>query len=303
VADNALTRLLSPAALARLKNLEYNARQRVEGAITGRHKSPYKGFSVEFAEHRQYVAGDDIKDLDWRVLGKSDRYYIKQYEEETNLRSYLLLDASGSMKYAGEARTSKFEYARGLAACMAYLLLHQQDAVGLFTYDKAVRKYIPPRTAANHLLNVLEEIERTVPGGETGLSPIWHDVAERIRRRGVVLIISDLFDDPKDLAGALQHLRYRRHEVVIFHVMAAEELEFPFRQWSQFVDLEAPANKIMVEPLQIRDEYLRQVRMFLDEIKQVCGSMTIDYVPMSTAEPYDKALAFYLGKRAAFKKR
>lgn len=299
--STAISRLLPPETLARLRNLEYAARQKVEGSITGRHKSPYKGFSVEFAEHRQYVPGDDIKDIDWKVLGKSDRYYIKQYDEETNLRSYLLLDASGSMRYRGRT-TSKFEYARGLAASMAYLLLHQQDSVGLFTYDTAVRHFIPPRQSAKHLMVLMEQLENLEPGGETALAPIWHDVAERIRRRGVVFVLSDLFDDPKALAPALQHLRYRKHEIVLFHIMAPEELEFPFRHWSEFRDLELEGNKLLVEPLAIRDEYLRQVKLFIEQLKEVAGSMQIDYVPLNTEEPYDRALSKFLSKRAAMKR-
>jgi uncharacterized protein (DUF58 family) len=301
MADNALTRLLPPDVLGRLRNLEFAARQRVEGGVTGRHKSPFKGFSVEFAEHRQYVAGDEIKDLDWKVLGKSDRYYIKQYDEETNLRSYMLLDASASMKYAG-AGMSKFRYARGLAACLSYLLLHQQDATGLVTYDKAIRRYIPPRTTAGHLMAVLEELDRTEPGGETSLAGIFHDIAERIKRRGVVVILSDLFDDIKALVPALQHLRYRKHEVILFHIMAPEELDFPFRNWSEFRNLEAADHKLMIEPLQIRDEYLRQLQSFLDELRRASGGMAIDYVQMTTADPYEKALAKFLAKRAAMKR-
>lgn len=302
MADNALTRLLSRETLARLRHLEYAARQKVAGSITGRHKSPYKGFSVEFAEHRQYVAGDEIKDLDWKVLGKTDRYYIKQYDEETNLRGHILLDASGSMKYAGDGLTkgmSKFEYGRGLAACMAYLLLHQQDAVGLFTFDTEIRKHIPPRTVANHLLVLMEELERTKPGGETGLAPILHDIAERIKRRGIVMIMSDLFDDPKALAAALQHLRFRRHEIILFHIMNPDELNFPFKAWSEFRNLEVDGHKLMIEPMQIRDEYLRQVRLYLEQLKTAAGSMQIDYVPLNTAEPYDKALSMFLSRRAA----
>jgi uncharacterized protein (DUF58 family) len=297
-------KLLDGPALAKIHKLELIARGVVEGFVSGRHKSPYKGFSVEFAEHRQYVPGDDIRDLDWRVYGKSDRYYIKQYIEETNLRSLILLDASGSMKYAGKLAAkrdgkvvSKFEYAQLLAASMAHLMIHQQDAVGLVTFDTKIRRYIPTRSRASHLRVLLQEMVDTKPGDETGLAPIFHDVAERAHRRGLIIIISDLFDDVEEIIKALHHFRYRKHEVMLLHVMAEEELSFPFEQVSIFRDLELAGRHVQLDPRGIRAEYLDQVRSFIQRLQTGCGQMHVDYVPMTTAQPFDVALAHYLAGR------
>ncbi len=293
--------LIDPEALVKLGRLELIARQVVEGFVSGKHRSPFKGFSVEFAEHREYTPGDDLRDLDWRVYARSDRYYVKQYEEETNLRAYLLLDASGSMRYAGDS-VSKFRYGQFLAATLAHLMLHQQDAVGLVTFDEALRRYIPPRSRPSHLHVLLEEMERTEPGGETSLSSVLHYVAERIRRRGLVVLISDCFDDVESLMSGLHHFRHRKHEVVLLHVMAREELTFPFRSWSQFRCLEDASTRLMLDPASVRDEYLREVSAFLDELKRRCGEMEIDYVQLDTSTPYDDALVRYLAFRQAWVK-
>jgi len=297
-------RLLDPEALAKVHRLELVARGAMEGFVSGRHKSPYKGFSVEFAEHRQYVPGDDTKDLDWRVYGKSDRYYIKQYIEETNLRSVILLDASGSMRYTGreaakhDGRTlSKFEYAQFLAATLTHLMIHQQDAVGLVTFDTKVRRYIPSRARVSHMRAILDELARTSPGEETALAPIFHDIAERAHRRGLIIIISDLFDDAEEILNALHHFRYRKHEVMILHVMAEEELTFPFDRWTLFRDLELDSRRVQLDPRSIRAEYLERVRQFVHRIEFGCGQMDIDYVPMSTRRSFDVVLAHYLANR------
>ena len=300
----AYMQLLDPQALAKVHRLELVARGVVEGFVAGRHKSPYKGFSVEFAEHRQYTPGDNIRDLDWRVYGKSDRYYIKQYIEETNLRSVILLDASGSMKYTGSQaarhdahRLSKFEYGQYLSASLAHLMIHQQDAVGLVTFDTAIRRYIPARSRVSHLRVVLQELSQTVPGQETALAPIFHDIAERAHRRGLIIIVSDLFDDPDEILGALHHFRYRKHEVLVLHVMAEEELTFPFEQWSDFLDLEVGGRHVQLDPRSIRSEYLEQVRHFVRRIQMGCGQMDIDYVQLSTKQDFGVALALYLAQR------
>lgn len=301
-------RLLVPDALSKIHRLELIARGVVEGFFSGRHQSPYKGFSVEFAEHRQYVAGDDPRDLDWRVFGKSDRYYIKQYIEETNLRSVILVDASGSMRYVGREaaafdgrRLSKFEYAQYLAASLAHLMIHQQDAVGLVTFDTKVRRYIPSRSRVSHLRAILQELNETVPGDETALAPIFHDVAEQIHRRGLVIVISDLFDDPEELLKALHHFRYRKHEVILLHVMAEEELTFPFDHWSQFRDLELPSRRVQMDPMVVRGEYLERVQAFIRRIEAGTGQMGIDYVPLTTRRNFDVALAHYLAYRKSRK--
>ncbi len=297
-------RLLQPDALAKIHRLELIARGLVEGFFSGRHRSPYKGFSVEFAEHRQYVPGDDVRYLDWRVYGKSDRYYIKEFIEETNLRCVILLDASGSMKYRGEraARTngqplSKFEYAQFLAASLAHLMMNQQDAVGLVTFDTKVRRYIPSRGRVSHLRIILEEIANTEPGKETALAPIFHDIAEQAHRRGLIIVISDLFDDPDELLTALHHFRYRKHEVLLLHVMAEEELVFPFDRWSQFRDLELAPRRVQLDPRTVRAEYLERVEAFVRQIERGCGQMDIDYAQLSTRHPFDAALAHYLAQR------
>jgi uncharacterized protein (DUF58 family) len=297
-------KLLAPDALAKIARLEYVARGVVEGFVAGRHRSPYKGFSVEFAEHRQYTPGDDIRDLDWRVYGKSDRYYIKQYIEETNLRATILVDASGSMSYTGKQsaeldgrKLSKFEYARHLAACLSYLLIHQQDAVGLVTFDTAIRRYIPARSRVSHLTAILGELAETSATAETSIAPIFHEIAERVHRRGLIIIISDMFDDPEPLLQALHHFRYRKHEVMLLHVMAEEELTFPFTNTSMFEDLELADNRLQLDPRAIRAEYLDRVRAHLKALEEGCGQMAIDYVPMSTATGFDEALANYLAAR------
>jgi len=291
---------LDPAALAKLCRLEVIARLVVEGFISGLHKSPHKGFSVEFAEHRQYVIGDNIRDIDWKLFGKSDRFYIKQYEEETNLRAYLLVDASGSMNYAPDSkppRPTKFRYATCVAAALSYLMLQQRDAVGLVTFDSRVRRYIPPRAKAAHLRGIFEELDRTQPGADTNLSAIFHDLAERFRKRGLIIVLSDLFDDPERLASALQHFRHKKHEVIVFHLLDEDELSFPFTQLTQFEDMEIADTRLLIEPRQLRDEYLAQVNAFIERVRRLCWQFQIDYVPMKTHEPFDTALAAYLARR------
>jgi len=297
-------RLLPASTLGRLGKLDLTARGAVEGVITGRHKSPYKGFSVEFAEHRQYVPGDDIRNLDWRVLGKADRYYIKQYIEETNLRATILVDASGSMSYAGDAAAklngkpaSKFEYAQHIAAILTYILIHQQDATGMVTFDTAIRRYVPPRSRPSQIRILLEELCETKPGAETDLATIFHDIAERIPRRGLVIIVSDMFGDLASIVNALQHFRYRKHEVMLLHVMADEELTFPFEKWTNFRCLEERALQQQLDPRAIRAAYLDRVGQFVRGLDLECGRMQIDYVPLNTKVAYDVALANYLVNR------
>jgi uncharacterized protein (DUF58 family) len=290
--------LFDPRTLAKFANLEFVARQLVEGFISGKHKSPFKGFSVEFAEHRQYTPGDEIRYIDWRAYAKTDRYYIKEFEEETNLRCYILLDVSGSMKYAGR-EVSKFRYGCFLAAALAYLMLHQQDAVGLVTFDTDVRRYIPPRARPNHLRVLFQELERTEPGGETELAGVIHGLAERIKRRGLVVVISDFFYDLPDLLGALQHFRHRKHELLLLHVMAPDELAFPFNGCVEFRNLELADDRLRLDPHRMRAEYLERVSRFIADLKHGCGNMQADYVQLSTATPFDYALAKYLSSRAA----
>lgn len=307
--SNGHYRMLRAESLGRISRLELTARGVVEGFITGRHQSPYKGASVEFAEHRQYVAGDDLRDLDWRVYGKCDRYYIKQYKEETNLRATILVDASGSMRYAGDRAAriddrsvSKFDYARYLAAALTYLLINQQDAVGLVSFDTAVNQYLPARANARHMRLLLNTLDALEPGGETDLPPIIDDIAERIHRRSLVIVISDLFGDAESLVKALHHFRYRRHEVVLLHVMADEELSFPFDRWSDFRDLENRGIHEELDPMTIRADYLDRVREFVNRIELAAGQMEMDYVPMNTRVPFDVALSGFLATRRSTQK-
>jgi uncharacterized protein (DUF58 family) len=285
-----------PSSLAKYGRLTMVARTVVEGFLTGVHKSPYKGFSVEFAEHRQYYPGDEIRHIDWRVFGKTDRYYIKEYEEETNLKAYLLVDASGSMGYRG-GHLSKFQYAQYIAASLAYLMLHQLDAVGLITHDTRVRQLLPPRASSKHLLHLLRILEGTEPGGETSLAPLWHELAGQLKRRGLVIILSDCFDAIGPLMRALRHFRHRHHEVILFHILAPEEIEFPFRKWTQFRNLESPGHKLLVDPHRLRKEYLENFNNFCAQLRRQAGQMRIDYHPLRTDEPVDRALGIYLTKR------
>jgi len=291
--------------------MELIARGVVEGFVPGKHRSPYKGFSVEFAEHRQYVPGDDIADLDWRVLARSDRYYVKEYIEETNLRATILVDCSGSMKYAGKQATagdvggrgpaplSKFHYAQHLAACLMYLLIRQQDAVGLVTLDTEIRRYVPARARASHMRILLSELAQTEPGGETRLAPIFHDVAERVHRRGLVIVISDLLDDAGALLEALHHFRYRKHEVIVLHVLAEEELTFDFNRLTEFRDLEVAGHHLQIDPRSLRKAYLERLSRHIRRLEVGCGQMRVDYTGISTAKPFADALAAFLGRRRA----
>lgn len=290
-------RYLQPAALARVKNLSLVARGVVEGFITGLHSSPYKGFSVEFAEHRKYTPGDNPRHLDWRILGRTDRLYIKQYEEETNLRAQILLDTSGSMNYGSPGAVTKLQYGSYLTAVLSYLMTRQQDAVGLTTFDKAVHLDMPPGSSPRHFDEMMKQLEAVQPGAETNLGSTLHRLADRFKRRCLVILISDLYDDPDAVDRALHHFRHKRHEVVLFHVLDKSELEFPFRETSSFLDLET-GDRIQVDPTYVRDEYRKQMQMFLDRYKRICADCQIDYILADTSTPYDFLLSRYLEKRS-----
>jgi uncharacterized protein (DUF58 family) len=286
-----------PTSLSKYGRLALVARNLVEGFLTGVHKSPYKGFSVEFAEHRQYYPGDEIRHIDWRAYGKTDRYYIKEYEEETNLKAHLLVDASGSMKFQSGNHPSKFQYAQYIAASLAYLMLHQRDAVGLATHDTKLRQLIPAKANSKHLLRLINTLEKTVPGGETGLAPLWHQLADRFSRRGLVVVLSDCFEAIDPLMKALGHFRHQRHEVLLFQVLAPEEIEFPYKKWTQFRNLEVAGHKLLVDPHRLRKEYLRNFQDFCQQLRTQAGQMMIDYHLLRTDEPVEKALGVYLTKR------
>jgi uncharacterized protein (DUF58 family) len=289
-------RFLEPQALARLKNLALAARGVVEGFISGLHASPYKGFSVEFAEHRKYSPGDNPRHLDWRVLARTNRLYVKQYHEETNLRAHILLDSSGSMAF-GPAGLSKLEYASYLTAMLAYLMMRQQDAVGLTTFDSRIGLDMPVRSSPRHFDEMMTRLAAVKPGHSTRVAATLNRLAERAKRRCLVVLISDLYDDPEGIGRALHHFRHRRHEVIVFHVLDRAELEFPYRDTATFIDLET-GERLQADPAYVRDEYRRQVEEFLGSCKRMCAESGVDYVLADTAVPYDAMLARYLVKRS-----
>jgi uncharacterized protein (DUF58 family) len=293
---------LDPEALSRLKNLSLAARLVVEGFFAGMHKSPHKGFSIEFAEHREYTPGIDPKHIDWRVLGRRDKLYVKQYEEETSLRCYLLLDKSASMGYrSDEAKLTKLEYASFLAASLAYLMAFQHDTVGLITYDGGVRDRIPPRQGPGHLRILLEKLEDTQAGGETSLSDTFHQLAESLKRRALVVVISDLFDDPDRLVAALKHFRHKKHEVIVLHTLDPAELTFPFDDVTRIEDMEN-RREVVSDPRAFRKSYLEEMAKFLSTIRGGCRSSQIDYAQAPTNERFDMFLGTYLARRQAMSK-
>lgn len=287
--------LLTPQDIQKIERLEVVARLVVEGFCAGMHRSPHKGFSVEFRQHRSYVPGDEIRHIDWKVFGKTDRFYIREYEEETNLRATILLDKSGSMAYSsGSVR--KLDYAVRLAACLSHLMLRQADGVGLLTFDTAMRDYIPPRTRPGHLRVLFDALERTQPGGETELGKVFHDLVPKIQRRGLLIILSDCFGNVAELISALAHFRHAHHELILFQLWDRAELEFPFQHWTQFNCLET-TTKHLVDPAHLRKAYLEKVRQFREELRRGCHNYRIDWVPLVTDEPYAEALARYLTLR------
>lgn len=288
---------LDPQTLAKLHGLELRARAIVEGYVAGMHRSPYHGFSVEFAEHREYVPGDDLRYVDWKVFGKTDKVYLKQYEEETNLLLYLLLDISESMQYKSDAAAlSKLEYAQCFAAALSYLTLHQQDSVGLVTFDQEIRTLLRPSGNPSHLKQLLHVMEDVRAERKTNTGPIFHDLAERLKKRGIVVILSDLFDDVPAMLAGLQHFRHCRHEVVVFQVLDPAELDFPFEQATLFKGLESWPD-ILSNPRALRKAYLDEFTAFTRQVQQGCRAQRADYVMLRTDQPLDVALSSYLSSR------
>ena len=297
--SEATYKYLDPVALSRLKNLSLAAKQVVEGFFAGLHKSPHKGFSIEFAEHRVYTPGMDPRHVDWRVLGRSDKLYIKQYEEETSLRCYLLLDKSASMGYKSEgAAMTKLEYASYLAATLAYLTAYQHDAAGLVTFDGKVRDQIPARQGHGHLRLMMEKLEQTQAGSETSLSKVFHELAESLKRRALIVILSDLFDDPAELVGALKHFRHKKHEVVVFQILDPAETTFPFDDVTRIEDMETH-REITSDPRAFRKAYLDSLGQFLDAVRGGCRTANIDYTLAQTDQRFDQFLGAYLARRQA----
>ena len=287
-----------------MRRLEWLARRRMQGTLTGRHTSPEKGVSVEFAEHRSYAPGDDPRTLDWRVIARSDRNVVRQYIEETNLRTTLAVDVSGSMAFTGTRAISidgtplsKLDYAKYLAAAISYLFIKQGDAAGLVTFDNKVLEIRRAASRPSQVRRILEILHTTKPGADTDAAAVLHDVAERIPKRGMVCLISDLFDDPKRIVEALHHFDFRQHELVILHVMAEEELSFPFTSYQQFRDLEKTLPTLRIDPQAVRAAYLERVAGFVKTIEAACGNLRADYVPVNTSNPLRQTLLRYIGRR------
>jgi uncharacterized protein (DUF58 family) len=289
-----------PEVLRRISRLELRARHVVEGFVSGLHASPYKGFSVEFANHRQYVPGDDIRHIDWRVYAKSDRFFIKEYEEETNMRVHLLLDCSGSMAYPDHPRSdrmTKWEYAATAAASLAHLLNQQQDAVGLTLFDHDVRTSVPPSTNRANLRTLIEAIERTTPDERTDVGEFFHRLAGRVPRRGMVVILSDLLASYEDIVAGLQRLRFGGHDVLVLHVLDHDELEFPFADRTLFEGMEQADLEVLADPQTLRRSYLEAIVAFIGQIRSACLNHRVDYALIDTTEGLDVALGRFLAMR------
>lgn len=271
----------------------------VEGFMVGLHKSPYHGFSVEFAEHRPYMDGDPLRNLDWKVYAKTDRMYVKQYEEETNLKSYILLDMSNSMNYTSGSIT-KFQYASYLAAALSFLMIQQRDAVGLAAYDTELRNYLPPRSVHTYLNVVLSTLEKLQPTAQTDIGKNLHRVAERISRRGLIIVLSDLMDDPENILSGLKHFRHNGHEVLVLQILDLREVDFAFTGDVRFKDLETGV-ELPTQPWHIRKEYQKMMGDFIERIRRGCQENQIDHTLLQTDTTYDQALISYLTKRKALR--
>lgn len=289
---------LSASDLEGISRLQILAREVVEGFCAGFHRSRQKGVSVEFKQHRPYVSGDEIRHIDWRVFGRSDHFHVREYEEETALRATLLVDQSGSMSYGGRGVT-KAQYATRLAACLGYLMLKQKDSVGLVTFDSAVRRYLPPRSQNSQLRLIFEELERSRPGGETELGAVFHELAPKLSRRGLLVLISDCFGDVPTLLKSLAHFRHAHHEVLILQVWDPDELEFPFKDWTRFECAEREGLQQMGDPAQLRGVYLENLARFREELSVGCRKHRVHLVSFTTDQPYAEALSAYLSRRMA----
>lgn len=286
---------LDPRVLNKITKLDLKARLIVEGFVSGLHRSPYHGFSVEFAQHREYTPGDDLRHLDWKVFGRSDRLYVKEYEQETNLRAMILLDTSESMSYSS-GEVSKLEYGCQITAALAYLITQQQDAVGLGLFDHGVKKFIPPASSPMHLKGLLAELEAIKPEAKTDLGATLHTLAERITRKGLIILISDLFDDPKRILGGLQHFRHKKHEVIVFHLLDEYEATFPFERMTLFDGMEEYP-RLLCDPRALRTAYMQELTDFQSAVKKGCQQQRIDFVPLTTDRQLDVALTTYLAAR------
>jgi uncharacterized protein (DUF58 family) len=290
---------LRPSVIARAQALGLKARSIVEGLRVGDHKSPYRGFSVEFVQHREYVPGDDLRHIDWKGYGRSERYTIKQYEQETNFLGHVLLDASRSMHY-GAGETNKLEYAKVLAATLAYLIIHQRDCASLAVFDEVWRQQLPPSSQMGHMQTLLATLGDVTPKDKTAIGPLLEDLAKRIRRRGLVFLLSDCFDNVEPLMKGLQNLRFQGHEVVVFHILHPDEIDFPFDGTVKFDAMEEQ-REVLTRPHLIRPAYLRALGDYLTELQAGCERNRCDYVLMNTGRPLAESLTAYLAKRLKMK--
>jgi len=286
---------LHPEAIKRISRLELRARHIVEGFLAGMHRSPYFGQSVEFLQHREYAKGDDLRHVDWKVWARQDRLYIKQYEEETNLRCTLMVDASNSMDY-GSGDFTKFEYASTIVSCLAYLILKQQDAVGSVVFDEKIRTKIPPRSKRNHIMSIVNSLNQTSPAAKTNLFDIMHSVAETYPKRGMMILVSDFFSDPEQTLRGLRLLHQRGHDVMVFHILDDDELDFPFTGPTRFDGLETETH-LNCNPRALRDNYMKAMEEFIQTMRRGCARNTIDYALVRTSDPFDAVLANYLSNR------
>ena len=287
--------LLDPEVISKAEALGLHARYMVEGYMAGEHKSPYRGFAIEFAQHREYSHGDDTRHLDWKVVGRTDRYYIKQYEQETNYVANILLDGSESMKY-GSGKLTKLHYGKVIAACLSYLILNQRDAVALGLFDSSMRDYAPRSDNRATVHNLMSRLAAFEPKAQTNIAAVLHDMARQIRRKGIVIVISDFFDDEQAVLDGIQHLRFGGNEVIVFHVMDPYELEFPFMGLVEFEGLEQ-IPKILTRPGEIRKSYLREVEAFRARLRDGCERNNCHYVLVNTSQPLDEVLSAYLAFR------
>ena len=292
-----IQKYLQPEVVSTIKNLELIAKFIVEGFLVGLHKSPYHGFSVEFSEHRQYMPGDNIRDIDWKVYGRTNRFYIKQYEEETNLKAYLILDISGSMGYASK-KISKIQYATYLAAALSYLLIKQRDAVGLATFSDKIHRFLPPKSTSGYLQFILKELNEIKLGRQsTNVSETLHELAEKIKRRGLIILLTEfLYEDPVKILQGLKHFRHYDHEILVFNILDPQDKFFDFKQDVTFVDMET-GEKVKTQPFFLRERYRRHIDDFYNNLQKECLNFQIDFQNIITDEPFDKALIRYMLKR------
>ncbi|GAB5404921.1 MAG: DUF58 domain-containing protein [Aureliella sp.] len=289
-------RFLDPAVVANLSAIPLLARGPMLGNVSGRHTSPHRGASVEFAEYRKYVPGDDLRRLDWRAYGRSDRFYIKEFEADTNLRLVMVLDTSGSMNY-GSVGTTKLDYARHLVANLSYMAIQQGDAVGMSAVAGSILQQVPQRRNPAHLKILFDTLEQIEPQGETGLVEVLHELAETVRQRAMVIILSDLFVDPQELRDCFEHLRFRKHDVAAFHLLDPEELAFEFQRPTRFIDMEG-GTPIFADPVEIADRYHDALTAYLSSLQSVVNETAVDYHRVSIDTPYEEALRKFLVQRA-----